>query len=158
MKKVWEWIKIEIERVGKFLSDHVVPVAVEVTNTVKAAIDSGAVGLIETVADALTKSSVPTEIVGLIKLVIPKVLAFELAIKGLPTNPTEQDIIDFEQRVLDAFGVHFQKDKVYSTLTAQIILEVKALMGDGKITFAEAVGLAEDIYKDYKQDTAADQG
>ena len=154
MEKFWNWLKKAFHSLGEFFSQHVAPMAVTVTNVIKHALDSGELGFIAKIVDGLTGAKVGSEIIGVIKLALPKVLAFELAIQGLPTNPTEADIEAFEQRVLDAFQVHFQKDKVYTTLTAQIILEVKALLGDGKISFAEAVQLAEDIYQKYKEDLA----
>lgn len=154
MEKAWEWLKKEFTRLGKFFSDHVIRVAVTVTNGVKDALASGTVDFIATIADGLTKSNVPSEIVGLIKLIIPKILAFELAIEGLPPNPTQDDIIAFETRALAALGISFQKDKVWATITAQVILEVKSMLNDGKITFAEAFQLGQDVYKDYKQDMA----
>ncbi len=143
MRKIWKWLI----RAFKFLRDDVAKVAISITQHIKEDLDNGTLGFL---ADALGKaldSKVPAEVIGLLKLQIPKILAVELSIQGLPDNPTEQEIVEFELRVLDAFGVHNQKSKLYSVLAAQILVNVKTLTNDSDgFTFADAVKTIEEAY------------
>ena len=65
----------------------------------------------------------------------------------MPDNPTEQDILEFEQRILTAFGLHDNKSKLYTSLAAGIYGIIKADIDGGvKLTFAE---LVKDVQKSY---------
>lgn len=128
-------------------------IAISVTEGVKTALVDGIAGFIADVLDGLTKSNIPTEIVTLLQNNISKILAVELAIQGLPANPTQQDILTFEQSVLAAFNVTSDKSKLYTTLAAQIYGIIQAqLGGQTKLTFAQLVVDVEQAYSDYVTD------
>lgn len=131
-------------------------IAIVTTEAVKTALVNGVAGFIAEVLDGLTKSQVPTEIVTLVQNSIDKILAVELAIQGLPANPTEADILAFEQSVLKAFNVTSDKSKLYTTLAAQIygIIKTQAEAGSS-FTFAQLVSDVESAYADYLTDQAA---
>lgn len=151
MKKIWNWLKKAFTVIEK----DVDKVAITVTQHIKDDLDNGVLGFIATTLAGVLHSQVPIEIVALLKMKIPKILAVELAIQGIPDNATDQDILEFEQRVLDAFGVNNQKSKLYTVLASQIYLEVKTLMNEAHgVTFAEAVKLIEDSYTLYLKDKA----
>lgn len=146
MKKIWKWL----QKVFTSLENDVDKFAISVTEHIKDNLDNGAIGFILDFVDKEFNTHIAPEVVGLLKNVIPKVLAAELAIQGLPINPTEQDILDFENKVLDAFGLHSQKDKMYTVLASQIYIEIKTLMNKTEgITFADTVKLIETAYADY---------
>lgn len=129
-------------------------VAISVTEGIKAALDSGTVGFLAGIIDSLLKTHIAEDALEILKNYIPKVLAAELALQGLPDNPTEADVLAFEQAVLDAFKIHDDKSKLYTTLAAQLYGKLKDALGDGKITFAEAVIIIEETYQDYLSDKA----
>ena len=132
-------------------------IAVAITEDVQTFLKSGVAGALANVISAIFPNvkNLPAEIVEKLQVLIPKILSAELAVQGLPDNPTEQDILDFETRVLAAFGVHDQKSKLYTTLSAQVYDILKQYTGDGKLTFAELVASVEQAYQDYVADKAA---
>lgn len=127
-------------------------VAISVTQAIKVAMDSGAAGFLAGVIDSLFKTHIAEDILTQLKKWIPEVLIAELGIQGLPENPTEQDVIDLENRILAAFAVHDQKSKLYSVLAAQIYTRLKALGDLPVVKFADAVAAIEDMYQQYLQD------
>jgi|GEM_PF-2812010 len=147
--KVWAWLKKVFAEIKDFA-----PVAVSITEQIKAALDSGAVGFLAKVIDGLTHSQIAEDVIAVIEQYLPKVLAVELAIEGLPANPSDADIAAFEQRILAAFNVTDNKSKLYTTLAAQIYGLLKAALeaNAGKLTFAQIVALIEQAYQDYLDD------
>ena len=147
LSKIGAWFK----KVVKSLVHDVAPVAVSITEGIKVALDSGVVGFIASIVDGMLKSHLAEDIVVLLKKYIPDALAVELAIEGLPDNPTEQDVLDFENKVIAAFGKVSDKSRLYTTLAASIYGRLKEGLGDGKLTFAETVAIIEDSYQQYLQ-------
>ncbi len=124
-------------------------IAIVVTEGIKTALSSGAAGFLATVIDSLAKSNVAEDVLKLIKTYLPKVLATELALKGLPENPTEDDILAFEQDILQAFGVTSNSSKLYTTLAAQVYGEIKNTVESTPGKFADWVAAVEAAYQDY---------
>jgi len=158
--KVGSWLAGAVKTVGnalKFVETSADKIAISVTEGVKTALLDGVLGFIADVLDGLTKSQVPTEIVTLVQNNIYKILAVELAIQGIPANPTPADILTFEQAVLTAFNVTSDKSKLYTTLAAQIygIIQTQA-NSNTQFTFAELVADVEQAYGDYQNDLAGD--
>ena len=159
--KVGAWLGKAVQNVGtaiadvfKFVETTADKVAISVTEGVKTALVNGTLGFIADIADGLTKSQVPTEIVTLISNNIDKLLAVELAIQGLPANPTAADVLAFEQSVLKAFGVVSNTSKLYTTLAAQIYGIIQTEINKNtSLTFAELVADVEEAYQDYVQDS-----
>lgn len=133
-------------------------VAVTITEAVKAILVNPVTGFLTSTVDAITHTGVATEIVTLISGAIPKVLAVELAIEGLPDNPTPDQVVAWEQKVLAAFNVTSDKSKLYTVLSAQIYTIIQTKLADGKLTFAEAVQAVEEAWLDYQKDLAAYPG
>ena len=155
---VWSWIKgWHLERVFTSIKNNADKVAIAITEAVKTALNSGVVDFIVRIVDnALPQlHDLPATVVAKIREVIPKVLAAELALQGLPDSPTADDILKFEQNILTAFGVHDQKSKLYTTLAAQIYDIIKTDVDAGtKLTFAELVKDVDQAYQDYLKDKA----
>lgn len=150
----WSWFK----KVFVSHTSSAASIAVTITETVKALLSNPITKLFENVADAITHTQLPTEIANTINSVIPKILAVELGIQGLPDNPTEADILAFEQAVLNAFSISSDNSKLYTTLGAQIYGIIKSKLEDGKFTFAEAVDAVEQAWAAYQSDLAANPG
>jgi hypothetical protein len=148
--KLFKWAKVDAAKI-----------AVAITEGVQTALKSGVVGAL---ADAISAvfpnvKHLPQDVVDELQKWIPKVLAAELALQGLPDNPTEQDILDFENKVMAAFGVHDNKSKLYTTLGAQVYGILKKYSEGTSPTFAQLVLDLEEAYQDYLKDKAeADAG
>jgi hypothetical protein len=139
-------------RLFKNVKEHADVLAISVTQMVKTAIEGSVAGWLAGIIDQLTKSNVAEDVLNLLKKLIPEVLAAELAIQGLPDNPTEADILAFENRILAAFSVTDNKSKLYTVLASQIygIIQKTINNTDGK--FADWVNAVEEAYQDYLAD------
>lgn len=149
--KIGSWLS----KVFKYVETDLDKIAISVTEGIKTALNDGVLGFIANVLDGLTKSNVPTEIVNIVSANIYKALAVELAIQGIPADPTSADILAFEQSVLAAFNVTSDKSQVYTTLAAQVygILQVQ-VNNNTSFTFAVLVNDVEQAYQDYLGDQA----
>lgn len=148
---LWSWFK----NIFKNIIKHADAVAITVTEEIKAALNSGVAGFLASLVDQMTKSHIAENIVDFLKKNITKVLAAELAVQGLPDNPTEDDILRFENEILMAFGKIDNKSKLYTTLAAQIYGLIDTTLKttpDTPPTFAEWVRVVEEAYQDYLQD------
>lgn len=145
------WLK------SKFI-DHIkstAVVAVTMTETIKALLANPAAGFLENVADGVTHTQLPTEIATAVNNEIPKILAIELGVEGLPENPTADQILTFEQAILKAFNVNSDNSKLYTTLGAQIYGRIQTTLTKTPGKFADWVNAVEGGYQDYLKDTAA---
>ena len=161
---IFTWIGKAAKSVGTWLGKaftaiekDAAPVAVAVIEELKALWGGPVPGFIASLLDSLLKSQIPTEIVTVIGNALPTLLADALALEGLAANPTDAQIITFEEAVLAAFKVTPDKSKLYSTLGAQIIGIIRANTAPGdKFTFAVLVNDLEQAYQDYLNDQAAE--
>lgn len=151
---VWAWFK-------KNFVDHsssAASVAVTLTETLKTLLNNPIAGFLENLIDSVFHTGLAKEIADVVTAEIPKVLAVELAIQGLPDNPTEEQILAFEQSVMKAFSVNSDNSKLYTVLGAQIYGIIKSKLDDGKFTFAEAVQAVQEAYLAYQADLVAYPG
>jgi len=130
-------------------------IAVTITETIKTLLANPVTDFLANIADAITKTQVPTEIVSLLNAGIIKVLAVELGIQGLPPNPTPAQILAFEQAVMTAFNVKSNNSKLYTELGAQIFGIIQTNIANGTTKFSDWVIAVEKAYADYQQDLAA---
>ena len=147
-KAVWAWL-VKAWHSIRVSADSV---AIAVTEEVKGSLDSGVVGFIANAIDQLTKSKIADSIVADLKVYIPKVLATELAVQGLPDNPTQAQILTFENAILSAFNLHDNKSKLYTTLAAQIYGRISYAVSSTPGKFSDWVTVVEDCYQDYLGD------
>lgn len=132
------------------------PIAVTITEAIKTVLASPELGFLENAFDAVTGTGIAVAAANEINALIPEVLAAELAIEGLPVNPTPADVSAFEQRVLSAFNVNSDNSRLYTILGAQIYGIINTTVQIGKpVTFAVLVADIEAAYVDYKTDLAA---
>lgn len=132
-------------------------IAIAITEGVQDALKSGVLTGVAAVLEGIFPGvkNLPTEIVAELDILIPKILASELALQGIPDNATPQDILDFENRVLTAFNVTSDKSKLYTTLAAQVYGLLQTYQALPNPTFADRVKVVEDAYKLYVADKAA---
>jgi hypothetical protein len=159
---LFTWVGKAASSVGKWLEEafkdiaqDAAPVAVSIIAELQTLLKSGTTGFIASILDTLLKSELPTEIINAIGAALPKLLAAALALEGLDTNPTAEQITTFEQAVLSAFGVSADNSQLYSTVGAQLIEIIRANTAPGqKFTFAVLVNDLEDAYQDWQSDLA----
>jgi hypothetical protein len=131
--------------------------AITVTEYIKQGLDTGILGAIAKGLDSIT-GHVSTEVLAFLQAEIPKALAVELAIQGLPANPTADDIATFEKEILTAIGGKdlVSKSKLWTTFSVQVFTLVQTALkaNNDTLTFAQIVSLIEQAYQDYVQDQA----
>jgi hypothetical protein len=151
LTRAWTWFT-------KVFVSHAVSadkVAVTITETLKTLLANPVTGFLLNMADAVTGTQVPTNIANAINGIIPKILAVELGIEGLPANPTADQITAFENQVLSAFNVSSNNSKLYTEVGAQVYGIIQANITNGTTNFAGWVVAIETAYTDYKKDLAA---
>lgn len=127
-------------------------VAVTITETLKTLLNNPVTGFLLNLADGITHTSLPTDVAGVVNNAIPKILAVELSIEGLPDNPTPDQILAFENSVLKAFNINNDNSKLYTTFGAQLFGIIQSKLADGKLTFAEGVEAVQSGWNDYQND------
>lgn len=151
--KAWAWLKTAFT----YIEQDADKIAITITTEVKSLLASGVVTAIADFIDAEFKTQLGTEVVALLNSFVPKALAVELAIQGLPANPTPNDLQVFSDAVVKAFtGLSPQgKTKLYTTLAAQVFGLIETEVNKKEpVTFAELVSLVEQAYQDYLEDLA----
>lgn len=147
-KDVWAWLKAEFKHITQDLDK----VAISVTQQIKNAAESNAAGFIAKTIDGLRGTGIAEEVLGIVKLATSKALAIELAIAMPAGDVTTDEFLAWEQKVLDAIGVHKDKSVIWTRVSATVIRDVQAFTQDGSaVTFAEAVIIAENAYQASKQ-------
>jgi hypothetical protein len=149
---LWTWLA----KIFKSVKTDAAKIAVVITEDVQTLLKTGLAGELAKAISAIFPNvkNLPQEVVDTLQKTIPKILAAELALQGLPDNPTEQDILDFERKVLEAFSVHDSKSKLYTTLGAQVYGILYEYAHGKKLTFANLVVDLEEAYQDYLRDKA----
>lgn len=141
---IWSWLKQEFKHITQDLNK----VAIAVTQQIKTAAESNAIGFIAKTIDELRGTGIAEEILGIIKLASMKALAIELALNLPAGDVTTDEFIAWEQNVLDTLGVHHDKSVIWTRVSATVIRDVQAFTQNGSaVTFAEAVIIAEDAYQ-----------
>lgn len=132
-------------------------VAVHITEQVKTALASQTALTVENFIDDALHSKIAVDTAAAINAAIPKVLAVELGIAGLPDNPTEAQVLAFENSVYTAVTglAPLGKSKLYTVLGSQIYAIISAQEKTGAdMTFADIVKDVEAALQDYRQDLA----
>ena len=154
--RAWKWLKRAVSN-GE---QKVIPIAIAVTEGVKTALESGVPDFIAKFVETIFPQvhGLPEQLLKVIKDNIVKVLAAELAIKAIEGTPTPEQIQEFEAAVLNAFGLHDKKSKLYTEMAVQIAQDVDAFIkgGNQDRTFAEWVRFIEDEYQKMKNIDAAE--
>ena len=122
-------------------------VAIDVTNEVKNALNSG-------ITDFITKlipGTVDDKIVQVLKDKLPILLADELLIQQAGKATTEADAQDIAEKLLDSFGglSDEKKEKFFTSIAAEIYIFLMKHVHGEKVTFGEAASLAESMYQTY---------
>jgi hypothetical protein len=131
-------------------------IAMGITEGLQTALNNGTIA---TVADIVSgifpgAAGLSQDIVAELQKLVPKALATELAIEGLPDNPTESDILSFENKILAAFKITDDHSQLWTVLASQIYGIIKKHVGEPKVTFFELAADVQEAWLDYKKDVA----
>jgi len=151
LSNIWNWFK------KNFLTavESADAVAITVTEEAKTLLANGTGDFVAGLIDSVTKTGIAEEVVTILKKEIPNILVVELAIQGLPANPTPEQVLAFEQSILSAFGVLNNKSKLYTTLAAQVYGIIQSTVNTTPGNFADWVIAVENAYQDYTNDNSA---
>lgn len=150
-----KWIRgWRLDRVFHSVKDKIAPVVVSITQTVKTFTEGQLAPAIAAVVDASLGTHLATSALKLVNNNIQRVLAAELAIVGLPDNPTDEDILAFEKAVFKAITDKDPqaKSKFWTVFSAETYGIIKSYLDTGadNLTFAQIVELVEKEYQAYK--------
>lgn len=141
---VWTWVKHAFD----FLKKDADKVAIAITQDVNLALNSGLVDALVKALEPVT-GHLPAEVIAYLKPIVPKVLAAELSLQGLPDNPTADELKAFADQVMEAFAKAdlYKKTKVYTTVAADLYNGIQeAIKEDGKLSFFEIVNLVQKAF------------
>lgn len=135
---------------GKLFHDAHKPflqAAIEVTNVVKGALNSGVVDLVT----GLIPGNLDNDIADILKKEVPILLADELLIQAAGYPATEAEAHDLGVKLMDSFGKlsDTHKEQLYTSVAAQIYIFLQAHVHGEKVTFGQAATLAESFYQDW---------
>jgi hypothetical protein len=150
LRKIGTWLA----KVFKNIKTDGAKTAVAITEGLQTGLKLGILSTIADVVSALfpVTGNLPRVIVADLDKALPKILAAELAIEGLPDKPSQQDMLDFENRVLTAFNVHDDNSKLWTSLAAQVYGIIQKHAGEPDIPFSRLMADVEEAYQDYKAD------
>lgn len=150
---IWTWFG----KIFKSVKNDGSKVAIAITEEIKKFVLNPVAGFLATLVDKIFDTHLAEDALTLVKNNINKVLAVELAIQGLPDNPTEDEISAFENEVvkavtnLDTSG----KSKLWTTVAAQVYGIIQTdINNNTPLSFAELVKDVEEAYQDYLKDLA----
>ncbi len=142
---IWKFV----QHTFSWLAKDADKVAIAITQDLNLAINSGLIDMLVSALAPVT-GQLPAEVLATLKPLIPKILALELSLQGLPDNATPEQIGAFAEEVLQAFqkASTFKQTKIYTTLAAEIYNVIQEhLKIDGKLTFADVVDIIEKAYQ-----------
>lgn len=147
-------------RLDKFFhnfKDNAAKVAVSITEQVKTLSEGELVQGIAAILDQALKSHVASDVLNIIHSATLTALSVELAITALPDNPTQADILAWEQNVYKAIAGKdpYGKSKLWTTFASQVYGIIQAqTQQPGTLTYAKVIEEIEKAYQLYLQDKA----
>lgn len=158
---LWTWLA----KVWHAFKVSVAPMVVGILELLQGGEDSGLFNGLSKIIDDATGSKVASDINAKLKAILPNAIAALLGVEGLPANPTDDQIKDFEQKILNAViskkAQQSVPGQVISALGVQIYDIIKKLVAehaDGSaITAAQITNAVEEVFQDLQADKAAAQ-
>ncbi len=155
---ILKWVKgWRLDKALHSVKDFVDKVAISVTQGIKTAAEGTIAQTISVVIDEALKTHLAEDALAALKIAAMQALAVELAIQGLPDNPTGDDIQNFEIAVFKAITGETPQgqSKVFTSFAAQLYTLIHAAIGENTtLTFAQIVDIVEKAYQQYLQDVA----
>lgn len=143
--RIFQWIEQLFENAEKDL----LKASVLITQDIKPILDSPVTDVLASIADAVTKSQLPTEILGDVKKAIPVFLAETTLLTSITPDMSEDQI----KAILDKMVSEWpnvsveKKGELFTSLTAKIFMLASQLAKGQKVTFGEAASLVESAYQ-----------
>jgi len=134
-----------------------VRIAVGITEGIQAALKTGIVEDIAKIIEGIFPNvkNIPTDLVDDLQVLVPKILAAELEVQGLPADATDEQVAKFTSDVLTAFNVKDDKSKLYSTLAGSLSKLFKAYTGQSNtMTWVEVLNEVEKDFQLFKNQQA----
>jgi hypothetical protein len=122
-------------------------VAIALTNTVKVALQSKILDFLT----SLTPTKIDDNVLAALRVQVPIILSDELLIQASGSPTTEADAQALGQKLIDSFGAlsDEKKEKLYTTVAAQIYIFLQDHNNGQKVTFGQAATLVEGFYQDW---------
>jgi hypothetical protein len=133
-------------------------IAIAITEDLQTAIKSGVAQDIANVISAVFPSvkNLPSEIIAELQKILPNILAAELALQGLPDNPTPTDLQNFANAILKAVNLDNDNSELWTSTAAKVLQILENYLALPNKTFAELVSAVEDAFQLAKQAIAGD--
>lgn len=142
----------------KTVRDDADTVAITITQNIKLALDTG---LVKVITD-LIPGTLDDKILAFLQTAIPKALAVELALKGIPDNPTPEQIQEFILLVEQTISSKkdWQEQSAFWTKLAvniynQIETDLNKNPDQPNLSFADMVAIVDSAYDQYVEHKAA---
>ena len=121
--------------------------AIDVTNAVKNALNSGFVDI----ATMVIPGSIDDKIVATLRQQVSILLADEMLIQSSGSPATEQEAEDLSKKLIDSFGLmtDIKKEELYTSVAARIYIFLQNHEHGEKVTFGEGATLVEGFYQDW---------
>lgn len=143
------WLKKEFA----VIKIKIVPVVITIVEAIKSVEDNGVLSAIAAVLNTIT-DGISVEVNSWLQLEIPRVLAVLLGIENLPVNPTQDQIVAFENAVVTAIaGLNaLDRSKVWTLLSSELYISISAKLhqDNGTLTYADIISLINEGFKDYQ--------
>lgn len=136
----------------KTVRDDADRIAITITQNLKLASDSG---LLKVLTD-LIPGTLDDKILQFLQNALPKALAVELALQGLPDNPTPEQVKEFIDLVISKLASKNWQDqsKFYTSLSVNLYNQIEQDFNNhpdnANLSFAEVVSIIESAYAQIK--------
>lgn len=159
---ILKWIRgWRLDKVFHSIKDKIAPVAVAITEGVKTFSESPLAETIAKILDSALGSHIAEDVLVFVRKNIFKLLAAELAITDLPNDPSDEDILEFENKVFQAIaGKDPQARSKFFTIFAAESYGIIKSYTDTEVpdlTFAQKIELIEKEYQAYLKAKAESQ-
>lgn len=150
LKAIGHWFAKAFANIKK----DAAPVAITITEYLKNAVDSG---LLKTITD-LIPGKMDDAVLEILKVALPKALAIELGLKGLPDNATPEQIQEFILSIEQAIGGKSwqQKSAFWTKYAVEVYSIIETQINNSpdheNLSFAQIVKIVQDAYEAYRQD------
>jgi hypothetical protein len=147
IQKLFAFKFVWIGKLFKSANKPFLQAVIDVTNTVKVALNSQLVDILT----GIIPGTVDNEIVVILRKQIPVLLADELLLQSAGTPATQEDAQALAQKLLDSFGLikDEKKGKLYTSIAAELYIFLQEHQNGQKVTFGEAAALVEGFYQDW---------
>lgn len=160
-QKIWNFIVTKFHQLEDWAENFLkndVTIIIGIVTKIKTAIESQSATVIAEIIDGLTKTGVALEVIAIVKLAVAKALSVLSAI-ALPVDLNDEAALQgWLTNVFVILKADPNKGKIYSTIFAHVLQDVRAFLQDGVApTFGQAIVFGEKEYAFIKGELASAQ-